>query len=210
MSKPCQLFQLCTCLSINRSNYSQRLQQLRYIFIKFAIVHPLQYLNEVEVGYVQAYVSDWRLTCLLLTCLEKIVSGFHGWSFNIGRSNALIPPSIQTHSIQVKVVIFCPMWPCFVPSVNSNWIYNAETPNSGQNRRFFSCVNWKFDGWPWKTTGYLCYAASCCVHNCVVICEFEMDLRSRNGWIGFWPLWPWPLIFTFCLDIISDDTMMGT
>ena len=105
MSKPCQLFQLfqlCTCLSTNRSNYFQRLQQLRYIFIKFAIVHSLQYLNEVEVGYVQAYVSDWRLTCLLLTCLEKSVSGFHGWSFNIGRSNALMPPSIQTHSIQVK------------------------------------------------------------------------------------------------------------
>ena len=43
------------------------------------------------------------------------------------------------------------------PSVNSNWSYNLETLNSGQNWWFFlSCVNLKFDTKTWKTT-YLNY-----------------------------------------------------
>ena len=38
----------------------------------------------------------------------------------------------------------------------SNWSYNPEIPNSGQNRRFFlSHVTSKLDRWPWKTIGHL-------------------------------------------------------
>ena len=40
--------------------------------------------------------------------------------------------------------------------MNWNWSYSPETPNLGQNRRFFfSRVTLKFDGWPSKTIGHL-------------------------------------------------------
>ena len=71
-----------------------------------------------------------------------------------------------------KSAIFHPVWPwnltddiekqqgtssmllqalCIIsqPSVNSNWIYSPETPNLGQNRRFFYPV------WPWNLTNDL-------------------------------------------------------
>ena len=32
------------------------------------------------------------------------------------------------------------------------------------------------------------------------ICEFQLELQSGNGSIGFWPLWPWPL--TSDLDLL--------
>ena len=35
------------------------------------------------------------------------------------------------------------------PLVNSNWSYSPETPNLGQNRRFFLAV------WPWNLTYYI-------------------------------------------------------
>ena len=83
---------------------------------------------------------------------------------------------------------------------------------------FESRVTLKFDGWPWKTIGHLFYAVSSCVHDFIAICEFKLELESWNGWVGCWPLWPWPLTLTFCTDItfdygnnswkFHDDTMM--
>ena len=37
----------------------------------------------------------------------------------------------------------------------------------------------------------------------IIICEFKLELWSRNSWIGFWLLWHWPLNLTFCKDITS-------
>ena len=51
----------------------------------------------------------------------------------------------------------------------------------------------KFYGWPWKTIGHLLYAHSSFMHHLVAIDEFQFELQSGNGQIGFWPLWPWPL-----------------
>ena len=47
--------------------------------------------------------------------------------------------------------------------MNTNWSYSPETPNLGQNQRFFSRVTLKFDGWPSKTKGapLLCYFKLC-------------------------------------------------
>ena len=44
------------------------------------------------------------------------------------------------------------------PSVNSNWIYGLEMPNSEQIDNFLSYVTLKFDGWPWKTTRHILHA----------------------------------------------------
>ena len=56
--------------------------------------------------------------------------------------------------------------------VNSNWIYSSETLNSGWIGDMLSCVILKFDGWPWKTIGYLFYATSSFVQHFVAIGEF--------------------------------------
>ena len=79
------------------------------------------------------------------------------------------------------------------PLVNSNWSYSPETLNSGKNRHFLSCVTLKFDRWPWKTIGHLSWATSSFVHHFIAISQFKLGLWSRNAWIGFWPLWAWPL-----------------
>ena len=49
---------------------------------------------------------------------------------------------------------------------------------------FFTCVNLKFDGWPWKTIGHLLYAISSFVHHFIAICEFKMELQSGNSKFG--------------------------
>ena len=82
--------------------------------------------------------------------------------------------------------------------VNSNLSYSPETPNLGQNGRFFSCVNLKFDRWPWKTIGYLFLAASSFVHHCIAISKFKLELQSGNIQFGsksmtFLAVWPWNL-----------------
>ena len=46
---------------------------------------------------------------------------------------------------------------------------------------FFSCVIWKFDGWPWKTIGHLFYANSTFVQHFVAIGEFKLELQSGNA-----------------------------
>ena len=45
---------------------------------------------------------------------------------------------------------------------------------------FFSHVTLKFDGWPWKTTRHLFYAASSFVHHFIAICDFKLEFRSGN------------------------------
>ena len=64
--------------------------------------------------------------------------------------------------------------------MNSNWSYSPETPNLGQNRRFFSRVTLKFDGWPSKTIGHLFYATSSFVQHFVAIGELKLELQSGN------------------------------
>ena len=58
---------------------------------------------------------------------------------------------------------------------------------------FLSCVTLKFDTWPWKAIAHLFYATSSCEHDFIAICEFKLELQSGNGYVRFWPLWPWPL-----------------
>ena len=61
-----------------------------------------------------------------------------------------------------------------------------------------SCVALKFDGWPWKTIGYLFYVASSFMDHFIAISEFKLKLQSRNAPFGsksaiFCPVWPWNL-----------------
>ena len=49
---------------------------------------------------------------------------------------------------------------------------------------FLSCVTLKFDGWPWKSIGYLSYAASSFVHHFIAIGKFKLEFQSGNS--QFW------------------------
>ena len=72
-------------------------------------------------------------------------------------------------------------------SVNSNWSYSLETPNSGQNMWFLVRVNSKFDGWPWKIIGHLFYTTSRFVHHFKAIGAFKLEFQSRNVPFGSKP-----------------------
>ena len=49
---------------------------------------------------------------------------------------------------------------------------------------FLSRATLKFDGWPWKTIGYLSYASSSFVHHFVAIGGLKLELQSRNTQYG--------------------------
>ena len=73
-------------------------------------------------------------------------------------------------------------------SHRSNWRNSSETPNSGQNRRFFlSCATLKFDRWLWKTIGHICFVTSKFVHHFLGFCEFELELLPKND-IEIWQM----------------------
>ena len=78
------------------------------------------------------------------------------------------------------------------------WIYTGVTDRKRpiwiKIDNFVSCVTLKFNGWPSKTIGHLVWATSSFAHHFMAICEFKLGLGSGNGWICFWPLWPWPLM----------------
>ena len=68
---------------------------------------------------------------------------------------------------------------------------------------FLSSATLKFDGWPWKTIGYLFYAVSSFLHHFIAISEFKLELQSGNAQFGSksaiflsrvtlkYDAWPW-------------------
>ena len=71
---------------------------------------------------------------------------------------------------------------------------------------FMSRVILKFDGWLWKTKGYLFYITSSFLHHFKAMCEFKLQLQSRNPQFGLkstnffshvtvkFDGWPWKTI----------------
>ena len=96
------------------------------------------------------------------------------------------------HTVQ-NITDFDPNWafPDFVHHFVAICEFKLELQSgnaqSGSNLAIFRAVwPWKrmtlkFDGWPWKTIGYLFYATSSFVHHFVAICVFKLELQSGNG-----------------------------
>ena len=68
----------------------------------------------------------------------------------------------------------------------------------GWKSAILSRVTLKFDGWPWKTIGYLSCVTSNFVQHSIGIGEFKLELQSGNAQFGwksaiFCPVWPWNL-----------------
>ena len=63
---------------------------------------------------------------------------------------------------------------------------------------FLSRMTLKFDGWPWKTIGYLFYTTSSFVHNFKTIGAFQFELQFENAQFGsksaIFFAWPWNLM----------------
>ena len=128
-----------------------------------------------------------------------------------------------------KSAIFCPVWPWnwrmtlknnrapllyyikLCASFQSHgWIQTGVTVRKRSIRVkigiFLSRVTLKFDGWPWKTIGYLFYVASSFVHHIIAISEFKLELQSGNAQFGSKSIsflsrvtlkfdrWPWKTI----------------
>ena len=120
-----------------------------------------------------------------------------------------------------KFVIFCPVWPrnlmddlgkqygtssilhqalCIIskPWVNSNWSYSPETPNSGQNRRFFVSCDLQI----WQMTlknnraPLLCCFRLCASFHSHQWIQTGVIVRKRPIWVeinDFLNVWPWNL-----------------
>ena len=95
------------------------------------------------------------------------------------------------------------------PFVNSNWSYNPETPNLGQNRQFFVSCDLEI----WQMTlknnraPLLCYfklCASFCSHLWV---KTGVMVRKRLNWVLtsvtlIFDLWHWPFAWTSLLSLV--------
>ena len=80
----------------------------------------------------------------------------------------------------------------------------------------FSRVTLKFDVWPWKTIGHLCYATLSFVHHSVTISDFKLEIQSGNAQFGSkLPVFRamWPLVFVaigeFKLELQSGNGQFG-
>ena len=83
---------------------------------------------------------------------------------------------------------------------------------------FLSRATLKFNRWPWKTLGHLCYATLSFVCHFIAIGELKLELRSGNAKIGTKFVLT-PVTLTFHMDIIFvngnnspqfHDLMTGT
>ena len=66
---------------------------------------------------------------------------------------------------------------------------------------FLFRVTLKFEGWPWKIIGHLCYTTPSFVHHCKAISELKFELQSENTQFGSMSCmalkfdeWPWKTI----------------
>ena len=103
-----------------------------------------------------------------------------------------------------------------------NWGYSPETPNLGQNQPFFSRMTLKFDGWSWKTIGYISYQhqALCIVSWSFVNPNWSYGPETAKLGVALCDRDLSPLTLTFCMDVtfvignncwkFPDDKIMET
>ena len=108
------------------------------------------------------------------------------------------------------------------PSVNSNWSYSPETPNSVINVPFrvkivyfLPRVTLKFDGWPWKKNRAPTPHQVCASFHCHMWIQTGVMVRKWLNWVLTsvtltFDLWPWPFAWTslWSLVITLENFMM--
>ena len=116
--------------------------------------------------------------------------------------------TIWKRLIQVKMALFCSVWPwnlmddiwktirhLFYVASNcvhhfiANIKFNLELQSRNakfvwKSAFYLSRMTLKFDGGPWKTIRHLFRVISIFVHQFVAICEFKLESRSGNNPVG--------------------------
>ena len=107
-----------------------------------------------------------------------------------------------------KSAIFCPVWPwnwtddwknrspllCYFKhcaslhchrSIQTQWSYSPETPNWGQNRRFFSPCDLEIWGMTLKNNRapLLCHIKICASDHCHMWIQTGVTVRNRLSWV---------------------------
>ena len=117
--------------------------------------------------------------------------------------------TVQKRSIRVEIgdifsrVTFLEIWWLTLKNNRAPLLYYTKLGASFQSHRWsqtwvivrkrsgrvkigelLSRVTLKFDGWPWKTIGYLFYTTLSIVHHFKALDEFKLKLQSRNAPFG--------------------------
>ena len=118
--------------------------------------------------WIQTGVTVWKCSIWVKTndSLSRVTSKFGGWPWkSIGHLFYAVS-SFAHHFIVITVL---------------KWSYSPETLNLGQHWWFFlSHVTFKFEGWPWKTTGHLLYNTLSFAYHYKAIDEFKLELRVQK------------------------------
>ena len=135
-----------------------------------------------------------------LAAISKFTFELQSWNVQIGSNLTIFAPCdleiLQTTLKNNRAPLLYPRK--FYASFHrhwsvSIWVTVRKRSNWVKFDDFSLPVTLKFYGWPWKTIGHLFYAHWSFMHHLVAIDEFQFELQSWNGKIGFWPLWPWSL-----------------
>ena len=149
-------------------------------------------------------------------------NGLHSWKKKQGKSEGFDSCNRPSNLTQIgfKSSIFQPVWPwnlmndlkkqyctssilcqalCIIsyPLVGELKLelQSGNAQFRSKSAIFLSCVTLKFNGWPWKTIGYLFYTASSLVYHFKAIGESKLELQSQNTQSRsksaiFCPVWP--------------------
>ena len=148
---------------------------------------------EVPYCFSRSYVKFQGHTAL------KIVKFDPNWAFPDCNSSLNSPMSMkcctkletakercpivfQGHPSNFKVTRY-KTWPILTKIGRFRTIGRSQLSNPS-DLPCLSRVTLKFDGWPWKTIGYLFYVVSSFVHHSIAINEFKMELQSGNAQFG--------------------------
>ena len=180
---------------------------------------PIGHLSYATSSFVYNFIAIRQFKLELQSGNAKFGSKSaiicHVWPWNL--TDDLIK---QQGTSPVLLQAFCII---SEPSVISSWSYSPETPNLGQNRRFFAPCDLEI----WQITlknnraPLLSCFKLCAWFHCHIRIQTWVTVRKRLSWVLTsvtltFDLWPW----TFCMDItfvngndfwkFRDDTMTGT
>ena len=170
------------------------------------------YACMVDNADLCCWISPLRI---IFTFLGQ-TAGYIFWNINCEScANILWKYGVKSYSDIKNLNLFYVTSSLCISFPSHLWIWTGVTDQKCsiwvKSSICFSRVTLKFDRWPWKTIGHLFYAISNFVHDSIGICEFKLELWSRNSKIGTnfftfvtltFDLWPWHFAWTSLLSMV--------
>ena len=164
-----------------------------YIYIYIELWLEFHWSLFLRISTISHYLNQWSPSLLSHICINRPRFRELGRTVSIGM-------------LWIKWFINTPMAKngIFRKQGKSEGFDSCDRPSnlaqiSSKSSIFLSLVTLKFDGWPWKTIGYLFYTTSSFVYHFKSIGELKLKLQSGNAQFGsksaiFCPVWPWNLM----------------